>query len=64
MNIEPYLFFAGRCEEALEFYGNALGAKVDMKMRFNEPVDPPLHVVLKSTLIIRKSSEKRMAKKS
>jgi PhnB protein len=43
MNIEPYLFFAGRCEEALDFYTKVLGAKVDMKMRFNEspePLDP------------------------
>jgi PhnB protein len=34
--IEPYLFFGGRCEEALEFYRIALGAKLDMIMRFNE----------------------------
>ncbi len=32
----PYLFFAGRCEEALEFYKLALGATVTMLMRFNE----------------------------
>ena len=29
MNVEPYLFFDGRCEEALEFYGKTLGAEVD-----------------------------------
>lgn len=34
--ITPYLFFAGRCEEALNFYREALGAQVDMIMRFNE----------------------------
>jgi DNA-binding LacI/PurR family transcriptional regulator len=34
-----------------------------IKMRFNETVDPPLHIVLKSTLIVRKSSEKRVSKK-
>jgi hypothetical protein len=33
-------------------------------MRFNATVDPPLHIVLKSTLIVRKSSEKRISKKS
>lgn len=38
--IVPYLFFGGRCEEALEFYGKALGAEVQMKMRFNESPDP------------------------
>src|ERR1700745_1660353 len=40
--ITPYLFFSGRCEEALEFYRKALGAEVEMVMRFNEsPEQPP-----------------------
>src|SRR5262245_9849757 len=40
--ITPYLFFGGRCEEALEFYRQALGAEVEMMMRFNEcPEQPP-----------------------
>jgi PhnB protein len=38
--VQPYLFFAGRCEEALEFYKGALQAKVLMLMRFNESPDP------------------------
>jgi PhnB protein len=38
--IEPYLFFGGRCEEALEFYRTALGAQVEMMMRFKESPDP------------------------
>ncbi|MEO6846505.1 MAG: VOC family protein [Chthoniobacterales bacterium] len=38
--IQPYLFFGGRCEEALEFYGKALGAKVEMLMRYNESPEP------------------------
>jgi PhnB protein len=38
--ITPYLFFSGRCEEALEFYRQALGAQVEMVMRFNESPDP------------------------
>ncbi|MGV8712688.1 MAG: VOC family protein, partial [Nitrosomonas sp.] len=38
--IQPYLMFGGRCEEALEFYRNALGAKVDMLMRFSESPNP------------------------
>lgn len=38
-NVQPYLFFSGRCEEALAFYEQALAAKVIMKMRFNESPD-------------------------
>jgi PhnB protein len=39
MQVQPYLFFEGRCDEALEFYKKALGAKVDMLMRFKEAPD-------------------------
>jgi len=39
--ITPYLDFSGRCEEALEFYRKALGAEVEMVMRFNESPEPP-----------------------
>ena len=39
MQVQPYLFFDGRCDEALEFYKTALGAKVDMLMRFKEAPD-------------------------
>jgi PhnB protein len=39
--IHPYLFFGGRCEEALAFYQQALGAQVEMKMRFDEAPSPP-----------------------
>ena len=41
MAIEPYLFFNGRCEEAIEFYKKALGAEVLMMMRFKESPEPP-----------------------
>jgi len=37
----PYLFFDGRCEEAIEFYKKALGAEVGMMMRFKENPQPP-----------------------
>ncbi|MCA9184455.1 MAG: YciI family protein [Pirellulaceae bacterium] len=37
--VQPYLFFGGRCEEALEFYRSAVGAHVLMKMRFSESPD-------------------------
>jgi PhnB protein len=40
MQISPYLFFEGRCEEAIEFYKQAVGAQVQMMMRFNESPDP------------------------
>jgi PhnB protein len=36
MQVQPYLFFEGRCEEAIEFYKKTLGAKVEMLMRFKE----------------------------
>ena len=39
-NVTPYLFFGGRCEEALEFYQAAVGAKVGMLVRFDESPDP------------------------
>ncbi len=42
MLIQPYLFFDGRCDEAIEFYTKALGAKVSMLMRFKDvPADAP-----------------------
>jgi PhnB protein len=40
MLIQPYLFFDGRCEEAIEFYRSKLGAEVTMLMRFNEAPEP------------------------
>lgn len=39
--IEPYLFFDGRCEEALEYYRTTLGAEVLMLMRFKDSPEPP-----------------------
>jgi PhnB protein len=36
MHVQSYLFFNGRCEEAIEFYKKTLGAKVEMMMRFKE----------------------------
>ncbi len=40
MLVQPYLFFDGRCEEALAFYRSALGAEVTMLMRFKESPEP------------------------
>ena len=39
-SVQPYLFFNGRCEEALEFYRNAVGAKVEMLSRFKDAPEP------------------------
>jgi len=39
MQIQPYLFFEGRAEEAIEFYKKTLGAKVEMAMRFKQAPD-------------------------
>jgi PhnB protein len=41
MKIQPYLFFDGRCEEAIEFYGRAVGAQVPVLMRYSDSPEPP-----------------------
>jgi len=38
--IQPYLFFDGRCEEAIEFYRKTLGAEVDTIVRFKDSPEP------------------------
>lgn len=40
MQIQPYLFFEGRTEEALEFYQSKLNAKVEFLMRYKDNPDP------------------------
>jgi PhnB protein len=40
MQVQPYLNFDGRCEEALEFYKSALGAEVTALMRCKNAPDP------------------------
>jgi PhnB protein len=39
MNLQPYLFFEGRAEEAIEFYKKAVGAKVEMLMHWKDCPD-------------------------
>ena len=39
MHVQPYLDFDGRCDEAVEFYKKAIGAKVGMLMRFRDAPD-------------------------
>jgi PhnB protein len=41
MLVQPYLMFNGRCEEAIQFYTSAIGAKVEMLMRFKDCPQPP-----------------------
>ena len=36
MQVQPYLFFDGRCDEAIEFYKKTLGAEVSMLMRWKD----------------------------
>ena len=36
MQLQPYVHFNGRCEEAIEFYKKAIGAQVNMLMRFKD----------------------------
>jgi PhnB protein len=38
--VQPYLYFNGRCAEALEFYRQAVGAEVEFKMLFKESPEP------------------------
>jgi PhnB protein len=42
MQVQPYLMFDGKCEEALEFYQTALGAEVTTLMRFRDGPDPAM----------------------
>jgi len=40
MHVQAYLFFDGRCEEAVDFYAKTLGAKVDVLMRYRDSPEP------------------------
>jgi PhnB protein len=39
--VQPYLFFDGRCEEAIEFYRKTLDAEVTTLLRFKDSPEPP-----------------------
>jgi PhnB protein len=45
MQVQPYVFFEGRCEEAIEFYRRALGAEVKMLLRFKDNPSPQDHAL-------------------
>jgi PhnB protein len=40
VQVQPYLFFDGRCEEAIEFYRNKLGAQVNALLRYKDSPEP------------------------
>jgi PhnB protein len=40
MQVQPYLFFDGRCEEAVEFYRRVLDAEVTSLVRFKDSPEP------------------------
>jgi PhnB protein len=40
MTIQPYLFFDGRAEEAIDFYRRTVGAQVEMMLRFKDSPEP------------------------
>jgi PhnB protein len=42
MQVQPYLFFDGRCQEAIDFYRQALGAEVLMQMAFKDSPEPTM----------------------
>jgi PhnB protein len=44
MLVEPYLFFDGKCEEALEFYRRAIGAEVTALLRWKDSPDPQMAI--------------------
>ena len=41
MLVQPYLFFEGSCEAALEFYKRAVGAEIKLLVRVKDAPDPP-----------------------
>ena len=41
MKVEPYLFFNGRCDEAIEFYKKSVDAKVGFLIRYKDSPEPP-----------------------
>ena len=50
MHIQPYLFYNGRCDEAIDFYRVTLGAEVTMLMRFKDCPEPTSHGVAEKVM--------------
>jgi PhnB protein len=51
MQVQPYLMFDGRCEEALDFYKKAVGAEVRNLMRWKDNPDPGCNVADKNKVM-------------
>jgi PhnB protein len=51
MQVQPYLFFDGRCEEALAFYKQAVGAETKTLMRWKDNPDPACNVADKNKVM-------------
>lgn len=59
MNIQPYLSFEGRCQEALDFYEKAIGAKTEVVMLFKDaPPDVQMQISPESKNKVMHSSFK------
>jgi PhnB protein len=62
MQVQPYVFFDGRCDEAIAFYQKAVGAKSQMLIRYKDSPDtsnmPPgsAEKIMHATLIIGESA--------
>ncbi len=52
MQVQPYLFFNGRADEALEFYKTALGADVKMLMRWKDSPDKSMRTADNAEMIM------------
>jgi PhnB protein len=50
MQIQPYLFYNGRCDEAIDFYRAAVGAEVTTLMRFKDSPEPAAHGVAEGVM--------------
>jgi PhnB protein len=55
MQVQPYLFFDGRCEEAIEFYKKTLGAEVGMLMRWKDSPDKSMCTPANETKVMHSS---------
>ena len=59
MQVQPYLFFDGRCDEALEFYKKTIGADVKMVMRWKDSPDKSMCTPGNADKVMHAQSAKR-----
>ena len=59
MNVQPYLSFEGRCQEALDFYKSAIGATIEVVMQFKDaPPDAQMQISPESKNLVMHSAFK------